>query len=41
MIDNSNNEIRGDGVKRNAGGDQKQLIKFAWPKCIVGGEVGS
>ena len=32
MIDNSNNEIRGGGVKRDAGGDEKQLIKFVWPK---------
>ena len=32
--DNCNNEIRGggvNGVKRDAGGDEKQLIKFAWP----------
>ena len=28
MTDNSNNEIRGGGVKRDAGGDEKQLIKF-------------
>ena len=36
MIDNSNNEIRGGGVKRDAGGDEKQLIKFAWPNyCPV------
>ena len=32
VIDNSNNEIRGSGVKRDVGGDEKQLIKFAWPK---------
>ena len=32
VIDNSNNEIRGGGIKRYAaGGDEKQLIKFAWP----------
>ena len=31
VIDNSNNEIRGSGIKRDAGGDEKQLIKFAWP----------
>ena len=31
MIDNINNEIRGGGVKRDVGGDEKQLIKFAWP----------
>ena len=31
MIDNSNNEIRGVGVKRDAAGDEKQLIKFFWP----------
>jgi len=31
MIDNSDNEIRGSGVKRDAGGDEKQLSKFAWP----------
>ena len=30
VIDNSNNEIRGGEVKRDAGGDEKQLIKFAW-----------
>ena len=35
MIDNSNNEIRGGGVKRGAGGDEKQLIKFAWPYVHV------
>ena len=29
VIDNSNNEIRGGGVKWDAGGDEKQLIKFA------------
>ena len=32
VIDKSNNEIRGGGVKRDAGRDEKQLIKFAWPK---------
>ena len=32
MIDNGNNEIRGSGVERDAGGDEKQLIKIAWPK---------
>jgi len=31
VIDNGNNEIRGGGVERDAGGDEKQLIKFAWP----------
>ena len=31
MIDNSSNEIRGGGVKRDVDGDEKQLIKFAWP----------
>jgi len=31
VIDNSNNEIRGGGVERDAGRDEKQLIKFAWP----------
>jgi len=31
VIDNGNNEIRGGGVGRDAGGDEKQLIKFAWP----------
>jgi len=31
VIDNSNNEIRGSGVERDAGRDEKQLIKFAWP----------
>ena len=29
VIDNSNNEIRGGGVKRDVGRDEKQLIKFA------------
>jgi len=33
-IDNGNNEIRSGGVERNAGGDEKQLIKFAWPNKI-------
>ena len=28
VMDDSNNEIR---VKRDAGRDEKQLIKFAWP----------
>ena len=31
MIDNGNNEIRGGGVKRDVGKDEKKLIKFAWP----------
>jgi len=31
VIDNSNNEIRGSGVERDAEGDEKQLTKFAWP----------
>ena len=31
VVDNSNTEIRDGGVKRDAGGDEKQLIKFAWP----------
>ena len=31
VIDNGNNEIRGGGVERDVGGDEKQLIKFAWP----------
>ena len=35
MIDNSNNEIRGGRVKRDVGGDEKQLIKFAWPNSLV------
>jgi len=43
VIDNSNNEIRGGGVEMDAGGDEKQLIKFAWPytqlltcvKCLL------
>jgi len=30
VINNGNNEIRGSRVKRDAGGDEKQLIKFAW-----------
>jgi len=29
VINNGNNEIRGSGVKGDAGGDEKQLIKFA------------
>jgi len=24
-------EIRGGGVEKGVGGDEKQLIKFAWP----------
>ena len=32
MYDNSNNH--GSGVKRDAGGDEKQLIKFAWPYYV-------
>jgi len=35
VIDNGNNEIRGGGVERDAGGDEKQLIKFTWPYCNV------
>jgi len=31
VIDNGNNEISGGGVERDAGGDEKQLIMFAWP----------
>ena len=31
VIDNSNNEIRGGGVKRDVGRDEKQLIKFSRP----------
>ena len=31
VIDNSYNEIRGGRVERDTGGDEKQLIKFAWP----------
>ena len=34
VIDNSNNEIRGGGIKRDVGGDEKQLIKFSWPWSI-------
>ena len=34
VIDNSNNEIRGEGVKRDAGGDEKQLIKFSRPYYV-------
>ena len=34
VFDNSNTtEIRGGGVQRDAGEDEKQLIKFAWPNC--------
>ena len=32
VIDNSHNETRGGRVERDAGWDEKQLIKFAWPK---------
>ena len=35
VIDNGNNEIRGGRVERDAGGDEKQLIKFAWPNVIL------
>ena len=35
VIDNSNNEIRGSGVERDKGGDEKQFIKFARPKSVV------
>jgi len=35
MIDNGNNEIRGGRVERDAGGDEKQLIKFAWPYMLL------
>ena len=33
VIDNSNNEIRGSGVKGmwEVGSSEKQLFKFAWP----------
>jgi len=31
VINNGNNEIRGGRVERDAGGDEKQVIKFAWP----------
>ena len=34
VIDNSNNEIRGGGVKRDVGGDEKQLIKFVRPYYV-------
>jgi len=32
VINNGNHEIKGSGVKRDAGGDEKHLIYFAWPK---------
>ena len=36
VIDNSNNEIRGGGVKRDSGGDEKQLIKFViYQVCLA------
>ena len=36
IYDNGNYEIRGSGVERDAGGDEKQLIMFAWPyTCIM------
>jgi len=35
VIDNDNNEIRGGGrrggFEKDAGGEEIQLIKFAWP----------
>ena len=31
MINNGNHESRGSEVKRDVGGDEKQVIKFAWP----------
>ena len=34
VIDNSNSEIRGSGIIRDVGGDEKQLIRFAWPKLV-------
>ena len=36
MIDNGNNKIRGGRVERDVhvGGDEKQLIKLAWPKSF-------
>ena len=34
VIDNSNNEIRGGGVKRDVGRDAKQLINFARPYYV-------
>ena len=35
MTDNSNNEIRGGGVKRDAGRDEKLVMEFAWPKMEI------
>ena len=35
MIDNGNNEIRGGGVERDVGSDEKQLIKFAWYNWLI------
>jgi len=35
VIDNGNNEIRGGGIERDAGGDEKQLIKFVWPNSLT------
>ena len=32
VINNRNNGIRGGGVERDADRDEKQLLKFAWPK---------
>jgi len=34
-MDNSHNEVRGGRVERDAGRDEKQLIKFAWPNIQV------
>ena len=36
MIDDNNTEIRGSGVKRDVGRDEKQLIKFVWPNAFEG-----
>ena len=35
VTDDSNNEIRGGGVKRDAGRDEKLLIKFACPNLKI------
>ena len=35
VTDNGNNEIRGSRVERDAGGDEKQLIKFACMALLI------
>ena len=37
MIDNSKNEIGGGGIERDAGGDEKELIKLVTIKLSLNG----